>query len=116
MQICLCGANAGYPHDEACPRPYYGWSGVEGTKWTREYLVRQAYIRGVDAFRDGVVRYNADESLAEILDRAKVEGIGREVHVEWLRGWSAAKVEAHPSVPFDPYNGRTWQGEPWGVA
>lgn len=24
LNICLCGSEAGYPHDKDCPSPYYG--------------------------------------------------------------------------------------------
>jgi hypothetical protein len=24
INICLCGTEAGYPHDECCPFPYFG--------------------------------------------------------------------------------------------
>lgn len=42
MNICLCGAEAGYPHDECCPYPLY--RAVE----EREQLWREAYERNVN--------------------------------------------------------------------
>jgi len=35
MNICLCGAEAGYPHDQDCPYPLY--------KTTHEKATREQY-------------------------------------------------------------------------
>jgi len=45
MNICMCGVQAGYPHDECCPYPLY--RAVE----EREQLWRDAYERNMNRRR-----------------------------------------------------------------
>lgn len=40
MNICLCGAQDGYPHLPECPFPYYGNDVIIMQKWVTERLVR----------------------------------------------------------------------------
>jgi len=42
MNVCLCGVEAGYPHDEYCPYPLYR------AETEREQLWRDAYERNVN--------------------------------------------------------------------
>jgi regulator of extracellular matrix RemA (YlzA/DUF370 family) len=37
MNICMCGAEAGYPHNQLCPRPLYRGSAAAETKWLEEF-------------------------------------------------------------------------------
>lgn len=41
LQVCLCGAQAGYPHFADCPRPLYQCSAEEEAKWCAE---REAWL------------------------------------------------------------------------
>jgi len=36
VNICLCGAQAGYPHAEHCPRPLYRCTDAQADRWARE--------------------------------------------------------------------------------
>lgn len=36
LSICMCGAQAGYPHRSTCPYPYYGHSKTEYARWNTE--------------------------------------------------------------------------------
>jgi hypothetical protein len=35
MNICLCGALAGYPHSESCPYPLYRGSEKQLAEWEK---------------------------------------------------------------------------------
>jgi len=35
MNICQCGAQAGYPHAEDCPWPFYGRSTEQVNQWLK---------------------------------------------------------------------------------
>lgn len=39
FNICLCGSQAGYPHADYCPRPYFGNDEKEIIKWREEYYL-----------------------------------------------------------------------------
>lgn len=43
MNICLCGADAGYRHDKYCPRPFFRGSAAAQEKWQKEYAANQAW-------------------------------------------------------------------------
>jgi len=40
--ICLCGAEAGYPHHEACPYPLYRGTDRQMAEWEKVYANRKA--------------------------------------------------------------------------
>lgn len=37
LNICMCGTQAGYPHDPSCPYPLFRASDEDAEKWAREY-------------------------------------------------------------------------------
>lgn len=41
VNICLCGAEAGYPHDRDCPRPLYLASDSAAEQWEKEYEAKR---------------------------------------------------------------------------
>jgi len=41
MNICLCGAEAGYPHDECCPYPLYRGSSHQVIAWEMKWAVNK---------------------------------------------------------------------------
>lgn len=43
MSICLCGAEAGYPHAPDCPYPLFRGSGQQENEWS---AARQALLSG----------------------------------------------------------------------
>jgi hypothetical protein len=42
MNICMCGAQAGYPHNVNCPRPLYRGSAADEAKWLKVYEANKA--------------------------------------------------------------------------
>lgn len=42
VNICLCGASAGYPHDEACPWPQFRETPDELARWL---AAREEWLR-----------------------------------------------------------------------
>lgn len=40
--FCLCGAQAGYPHDPCCPFPLYRASEALARQWQAAFEARQA--------------------------------------------------------------------------
>lgn len=45
--ICYCGAQAGYPHDAACPRPLYRASDADAERWQAEYEQRRRILASI---------------------------------------------------------------------
>ena len=37
MNICMCGAQAGYLHDRDCPRPLFKGSMADEQRWTKDF-------------------------------------------------------------------------------
>lgn len=37
LPTCACGRTQGFPHVQACPRPYYGNDAHELTLWRRDF-------------------------------------------------------------------------------
>jgi len=44
MNICLCGAQAGYPHDALCPFPYYGIDEKKQAEWMEAWRYNKGLI------------------------------------------------------------------------
>lgn len=44
MNICMCGIQAGYPHDPLCPYPYYGRNTEQESKWMDAYRAKKQDI------------------------------------------------------------------------
>jgi hypothetical protein len=44
MNVCGCGAQAGYPHAPACPYPLFRGSEQDWDKWERALGVRMAEL------------------------------------------------------------------------
>jgi len=45
MNICLCGAQAGYPHDEFCPFPLFRGTEKQERKWQAEWEAKRKAAR-----------------------------------------------------------------------
>lgn len=45
LVICLCGAQAGYPHEKWCPFPCYGHSETKNAEWDRARELAFAKIK-----------------------------------------------------------------------
>lgn len=45
MNICMCGAEDGYPHDLHCPYPYYGRNVKLEEQWLIAYRKKK---KGID--------------------------------------------------------------------
>lgn len=43
-EICLCGAHKGQNHASMCPRPYYGSSLPEVTRWMKDRIAKAKRI------------------------------------------------------------------------
>jgi len=59
MNICLCGVEAGYPHDKCCPYPLYR------SIPEREQLWRDAYERNMNRRRQELQVTDDAERLDE---------------------------------------------------
>ncbi len=49
LNICMCGAQAGYPHDPLCPYPYYGGDVKKESAWMdawREKKIQNSQAEG----------------------------------------------------------------------
>lgn len=44
MNLCLCGAQASYPHHPACPRPLFRASERDEDRWWIEYRANLARV------------------------------------------------------------------------
>lgn len=65
MQICQCGVQAGYPHAEDCPYPYFpdDQAGVE--RWDHERGLKRQVLR---SYADEDRRRPTQEQLEEWLE------------------------------------------------
>ena len=52
FQICLCGAQPGYPHDPCCPRPLFRATEQQAQEWQQQYNHNVA-VRGLEAAQKG---------------------------------------------------------------
>ena len=44
MNICMCGAQDGFPHDELCPFPYFGRDVKKESAWMDAWREKKARI------------------------------------------------------------------------
>ena len=51
MNICMCGAEDGYPHDPLCPYPYFGRNVKLEENWIRAYREKKAGIEQTQPIR-----------------------------------------------------------------
>ncbi len=53
IQICGCGAQAGYPHHHQCPFPYFGTDPIKVARWDREWeAIQRAYLEARRGFKE----------------------------------------------------------------
>jgi len=45
MDLCMCGSQAGYPHDKLCPHPYYGGDIKQESAWMDAYREKKAALQ-----------------------------------------------------------------------
>ena len=60
MQVCLCGAQPGYPHAHDCPYPFYRGSDTQQDIW---YSAREVARERLAAYREQA-QCMADEDAA----------------------------------------------------
>jgi hypothetical protein len=49
MNICLCGTQAGYPHDKLCPYPLYRGSEEQEQRWLHKWKDKRNLTSGSTA-------------------------------------------------------------------
>ena len=55
INICMCGAQAGYLHHEACPYPLYRGTDRQMGEWEKLYLNRKAGLNQLSPLPDAPV-------------------------------------------------------------
>jgi hypothetical protein len=45
MNICMCGSQSGYPHDDLCPYPYYGGDVKQESAWMDAWRGKKAIVK-----------------------------------------------------------------------
>ena len=61
INICLCGAQAGCPHDLACPWPLYRGSDRMMAEWEKQWLNRKAGLTAPSALPDDIIPPTMEE-------------------------------------------------------
>lgn len=74
MQWCMCGAQAGYPHERDCPYPLFVCGHAGAAKWEQDRAALAARIAAFEAEQERQARRIADGQVAALL--------GEEDHVE----------------------------------
>ena len=58
LNLCICGAQAGYAHDRYCPWPYYGHDPKTEKRWEEAHNARKAAVLMLEGiFFDGERNY-----------------------------------------------------------
>lgn len=93
LNLCLCGAQDGYPHDTDCPRPLFRATTADAQRWRDD---RDA-IRTARLF-DGRTSFGGLPHVERMEHRAAVEVMGAEVV-----GYDGPTVQVAIPTPAAPY-------------
>ena len=69
MNICMCGTQAGYPHDQNCPWPYFGSNEQEQERWFLDYRLNKGETVKPQASQPQSINHDAplDTARGEII-------------------------------------------------
>lgn len=99
FDICYCGTQAGYMHEEWCPRPLFRANEAEETAWLEEARVRrEAWDAGLEHGR-AAASWFFDGNTTEETYRAVFEG---------MRDGDPAVMDVLPDAPLSG----EWSGDP----
>ena len=87
LNICQCGSQAGYPHAEDCPYPYFRSDEAGATKWNIAH--EKKIFRMINGFDPEVVKFARDNEFWDLEDE---HGKPVELPARWFEGEEPANI------------------------